>query len=144
NFSTLPEGRYELRFHSDQFPVLRLKDVQVTVDEGLADVTFTEDLGLFPTPPVAGPIRFYYFLKEDCTVTLEIFDSTGVLVGKVEDKKEGGAYAVTIWDATGKPTGEYLYKLSAKSITKNAMSRFSVQKFRIEKTSKELAGQVTV
>jgi hypothetical protein len=143
NFSTLPEGRYELRLHSDQFPVLRLKDIQVMVDEGLADVTFTEDLGIFPTPPVAGPIRFYYFLKEDCAVTLEIFDSTGVLVGKVEDKKEGGAYAVTIWDATGKPAGEYLYKLSAKSVTKNAMSRFSVKKFRIEKTSKELAGQVT-
>ena len=141
NFSSLPEGRYEIRFHSDQFPVLRLKDISVTVEEGLAGVTFTEDMGLFPSPPVSGPLRFYYFLKEDCNVTLEVFDSTGALAGKVEDRKEGGAYAVTIWDAAGKPEGEYLYKLSAKSVTKNAMSRFSVKKFRIQKSSKEAIAQ---
>ena len=58
---------------------------------------------------------------------------------KLEEKKEGGAYDVTIWDATGRPEGEYLYKLSAKSMTKNAMSRFSVKKFRIAKSSKELS-----
>lgn len=141
NFSGLPEGRYELRLHSDQFPLLRLKDITVTVDEGLAGVILTEDVGIFPTPIVAGPIRFYYFLKEDCNITLEVFDSTGGLVEKIEEKKEGGAYAVTIWDAAGKADGEYLYKLSAKSITKNAMSRFSVKKFRIERTSKDLAPQ---
>ncbi|HJT24556.1 MAG TPA: carboxypeptidase-like regulatory domain-containing protein, partial [bacterium] len=141
NFSSMPEGRYEIRLHSDQFPVLRLKDIPITVEEGLAGVTFTEDVGLFPTPPVAGPLRFYYFLKEDCNVTLEVFDSTGALAGKVEERKEGGAYALTIWDAAGKPEGEYLYKLSAKSVTKNAMSRFSVKKFRIQRATKELAAQ---
>jgi predicted RNase H-like HicB family nuclease len=141
NFSSLPEGRYEIRLYSDQFPVLRLKDIPVTVEEGLAGVTFVEDMGLFPTPPVPGPLRFYYFLKEDCNVTLEVFDSTGALAGKVEERREGGGYAVTIWDAAGKPEGEYLYKLSAKSITKNSMSRFSVKKFRIMKSTKELAAQ---
>ena len=141
SFSGLPEGRYELRLHSDQYPVLRLKDLPITSDEGLSNAVFTEDMGIFPTPPGPGPIRFYYFLKEDCNVTLEVFDSAGTLVGKVEEKKEGGAYAVTLWDAAGKPAGEYLYKLSAKSVTKNAMSRFSVKKFRIEKPSKELTAQ---
>ncbi len=76
-------------------------------------------------------------------MTLEIFDSTGGLVGKIDDKKEGGAYAMTLWDATGKPEGEYLYKLSAKSVTKNTMSRFAVKKFRMNKSSKELAVQPT-
>lgn len=141
NFSTLPEGRYEIRLYSDQYPVLRLKDIPVTVETGLNGVIFTEDMGLFPAPPVAGPLRFYYFLKEDCNVTLEIFDATGALAGKVEERKEGGAYAVTIWDAAGKPEGEYLYKLSAKSVTKNAMSRFSVKKFRIQKSAKETTAQ---
>ncbi len=141
NFSSLPEGRYEVRLHSDQYPVLRLKDIAITQEEGLAGVTFTEDMGLFPAPPVSGPLRFYYFLKEDCNVTLEVFDSTGALTGKVEEKREGGAYAVTIWDAAGKAEGEYLYKLSAKSITKNTMSRFAVKKFRIQKSSKEAAPQ---
>jgi len=143
NFSGLPEGRYEIRLHSDLHPVLRLKDLTITVEEGLPNAVFVEDLGIFPTPPEPGPIRFYYFLKEDCTVTLEVFDSTGGLVGKIEDKKEGGAYAVTLWDAIGKAEGEYLYKLSAKSITKNTMSRFSVKKFRIGKSAKELASQPT-
>jgi hypothetical protein len=141
NFASFPEGRYEIRLHSDQFPVLRLKDIPITVEEGMAGVTFVEDVGIFPTPPGPGPIRFYYFLKEDCNVTLEVFDSTGVLAGKVEEKKEGGAYAVTIWDAAGKPEGEYLYKLSAKSVTKNAMSRFSVKKFRIQKAAHVLEAQ---
>ena len=141
NFSGLPEGKYEIRLHSDQFPVLRIKDITVSVEEGLEEAVFTEDLGIFPQPPKPGPLRFFYFLKEDCNVTLEIFDSTGGMVGKVEEKREGGAYAVTIWDAAGKPEGEYLYKLSAKSITKNTMSRFSVKKFRIQKPIKELAPQ---
>ena len=141
NFSGLPEGKYEIRLYSDQFPVLRIKDITISVDEVLEDAVFTEDMGIFPQPPKPGPLRFYYFLKEDCNVTLEVFDSTGGLVGKVEEKREGGAYAVTIWDAAGKLDGEYLYKLSAKSITKNSMSRFSVKKFRIQKPVKELAPQ---
>ena len=141
NFLSLPEGRYEIRLYSDQFPVLRLKDIPIMAGEGLDGVTFTEDIGIFPTPTVAGPLRFYYFLKEDCNVTLEIFDSTGTLAGKVEERRDGGAYAVTIWDAAGKAEGEYLYKLSAKSITKNTMSRFSVKKFRIQKSAKEAAAQ---
>ncbi len=141
NFPGLPEGRYEIRLYSDQYPVLRLKDIAVTVEESLSGAIFVEDAGLFPTPPVPGPVRFYYFLKEDCNVTLEVFDSTGALAGKVEEKKEGGAYAVTLWDAAGKPEGEYLYKLSAKSVTKNAMSRFSVKKFRIQKAAQMLEAQ---
>jgi hypothetical protein len=138
NFSNLPEGKYELRLHSDQFPVLRIKDINVTVTEGLMNAVFTEDIGMLPNPPQPGPVRFYYFLKEDCNVTLEIFDSTGVLVEKLEDKKEGGAYNITIWDAVKMPEGEYLYKLSAKSILKNTMSRFAVKKFRLEKPVGEL------
>ncbi|HTA75829.1 MAG TPA: hypothetical protein VK791_01585 [bacterium] len=141
NFPTLHEGKYEIRLHSDQFPVLRIKDINVTVDEGLIDTTFVEDMGMLPNPPLPGPVRFYYFLKEDCNVTLEIFDSTGVLVVKLEEKKEGGAYAVTIWDATKMPVGEYLYKLSAKSVLKNTMSRFSVKKFKLEKPVGELEPQ---
>jgi len=137
NFSMLKEGKYEIRLHSDQFPVLQVKDINVTVDEGLLDTTFVEDLGLLPNPPQPGPVRFYYFLKEDCNVTLEIFDATGGLAVKLEEKKEGGAYAVTIWDATKMPAGEYLYKLSAKSILKNSMSRFSVKKFKLEKPAEE-------
>jgi hypothetical protein len=141
NFTGLPEGRYEIRLFGEGGSSIRLRDITVSADEGMEDAVFTEDLGIYPTPPKPGPLRFYYFLKEDCQVTLEIFDATGTLVGKVDEKKEGGAYAVTIWDATGKPEGEYLYKLSAKSVTKNAMSRFSVKKFRLEKAKKELAAQ---
>lgn len=137
HFTGLPEGRFEIRLYSDQLPVLRLKDIPVTYEDGLGAGVFQEDLGLYPHVPVPGPIRFYYLLKEDCNVTLEVFDSTGTLVGKVEEKKEGGAYAVTLWDAAGKPEGEYLFKLSAKSITKNAISRFSVKKFKIQKGAKE-------
>jgi hypothetical protein len=62
-------------------------------------------------------------------------------VEKLEDKKEGGAYAVTIWDSTKMPAGEYLYKLSAKSVLKNVMSRYSVKKFRMEKSAVELEPQ---
>jgi hypothetical protein len=141
SFSSIPEGRYELRLHSDQYPVLRFKDIAITVEEGLPNAILTEDLGIFPTPPAPGPVRFYYFLKEDCNVTLEVFDSAGALVGKVEEKREGGAYAVTLWDAAGKPEGEYLYKLSAKSVTKNAMSRFSVKKFKLTKVAPALEAQ---
>jgi len=137
----LPEGRYELRLHSDQFPVLRLKDLPVSPESGLDGAVFTEDQGLFPSSPKPGPIRFYYFLKEDCLVSLEIFDAAGLPVDRVEERKEGGAYAVTLWDAAGKTPGEYLYKITAKSLTKNAVSRHSVKKFRIEKPSKELAEQ---
>jgi hypothetical protein len=141
NFSSLPEGKYEIRLHSDQFPVLRIKDIPITVDQGLENAQFVEDLGMLPTPPVPGPIRFYYFLKEDCNVTVEIFDSTGGLIDKLEEKKEGGAYNVSIWDAFKMIPGEYLYKLSAKSVLKNNMSRFSVKKFRLEKPSRELTPQ---
>jgi len=132
-FSNMPEGKYEIRLHSDQYPVLRLKDLALDPAENSRAHLFVEDMGFFPIPPQPGPVRFYYFLKEDCQVTLEVFDSTGGLVDKIEERKEGGIYAVTIWDATGKPEGEYLYKLSAKSITKNAMSRFSVKKIRLQK-----------
>ena len=76
-------------------------------------------------------------------MTLEIFDSAGLPVDRVEERKEGGGYAVTLWDAAGKRPGEYMYKLTAKTVTKDAMSRFSVKKFRIEKPLKELAGQPT-
>ena len=141
NFPTLSEGKYEIQLHSDQFPVLKVKDINVTMEEGLLNATFTEDLGILPDPPKPGPVRFYYFLKEDCHITLEIFDATGVLVEKLEDKKEGGAYAVTIWDSTKMQSGEYLYKLSAKSVLKNVMSRYSVKKFRLEKTVGELEPQ---
>ncbi|HVZ81752.1 MAG TPA: hypothetical protein VHE12_13270 [bacterium] len=139
HLSELPEGRYEIRLYSDQASVLRLKDIPVSAEAGIEGAVFTEDMGIFPTPPKPGPVRFYYFLKEDCNVTLEIFDATGTLVGKVEERKEGGAYAATLWDAVGKPEGEYLVKISAKSITKNAMSRFSVKKFKLQKAVKELA-----
>ena len=77
NFPNLPEGKYELRLYSEQFPVLRVKDVNVTTTEGLMDTIFTEDMGILPNPPQPGPIRFYYFLKEDCAVTIDIFDSIG-------------------------------------------------------------------
>lgn len=141
NFPTLKEGKYEIRLHSDQFPVLRVKDINVTVDEGLIDTTFTEDLGILPNPPMPGPLKFYYFLKEDCHVTLEIFDAKGVLIETLEEKKEGGAYAVTIWDATKMTVGDYLYKLSAKSVLKDSMSRFSVKKFKLGKAVGELEPQ---
>lgn len=141
NFSMLKEGKYEIRLHSDQFPMLKVKDINVTVDQGLIDATFVEDLGILPNPPQPGPVRFYYFLKEDCNVTLEIFDATGGLAAKLEEKKEGGAYAVTIWDATKMPVGEYLYKISAKSVLKNTMSRFAVKKFKLEKPAGELEPQ---
>jgi hypothetical protein len=141
NFPTLHEGKYEIRLHSDQFPVLKVKDINITPEEGLLNAAFTEDLGILPDPPKPGPLRFYYFLKEDCYITLEIFDATGVLIEKLEDKKEGGAYAVTIWDSTKMPAGEYLYKLAAKSVLKNIMSRYSVKKFRMEKPAVELEPQ---
>src|SRR5262249_20978447 len=96
HLSELPEGRYEIHLYSDQAPVLRLKDIPVSSETGIDGAVFTEDMGIFPTPPKPGPVRFYYFLKEDCNVTLEIFDATGTLVGKVEEKKEGGAYASTL------------------------------------------------
>ena len=66
-------------------------------------------------------------------MTLEIFDSTGSLIQKVEEKKEGGGYAVSIWDAGKLEEGDYLYKLSAKSVVKNTVSRFAVKKFKLQK-----------
>jgi predicted RNase H-like HicB family nuclease len=141
-FPALPEGRYEIRLFSDQFPVLRMKDLSVVAsDDGLVDWTFVEDMGLLPNPPEPGPIRFYYFLKEDCNVSLEIFDATGSLIERMEERKEGGAYNVTIWDAAHRSEGDYLYKLSAKNVTRNAMSRFLVKKFRLKKVVKEFAVQ---
>jgi predicted RNase H-like HicB family nuclease len=131
-FSDLPEGRYEVRLSSDQFPVLALRDIPVASSQDTFS-SFIEDVGLFPNPTLPGPIRIYYFLKEDCNVMLEIYDSTGTLVDKVEEKKEGGAYAVSIWDAGKMPEGEYLYKLSAKSVLKNTVSRFGVKKFKLQK-----------
>jgi hypothetical protein len=138
HFRNLPEAKYELRLYSDQFPVLRVKDVNVMASEGAMDTILTEDMGILPNPPQPGPIRFYYFLKEDCAVTIEIFDSSETLVEKIAEKKEGGAYNTTLWDATKMPTGEYVYKLSAKSALKNTMSRFAVKKFSIEKPVGEL------
>jgi predicted RNase H-like HicB family nuclease len=143
-FSNMPEGKYEIRLHSDQYPVLRLKDLALDPAENGRAHLFVEDMGFFPIPPQPGPVRFYYFLKEDCQVTLEMFDSTGGLVDKIEERKEGGAYAVTIWDAAGKSEGEYLYKLSAKSITKNAMSRFSVKKLKMQKAPAKAAEPATI
>jgi len=124
-----------------KFPVLRIKDLALEPSDSNKPYLFIEDMGFFPVPPVPGPVRFYYFLKEDCQVTLEVFDSTGGMVDKIEERKEGGAYAITIWDAAGKPEGEYLYKLSAKSITKNAMSRFTVKKLKLQKGGKTFAAQ---
>jgi hypothetical protein len=141
SLGNLPEGRYELRLHSDQLPILRLKDLPVTPEGGLQDSVFTEDMGIYPSAPKPGPIRFYYLLKEDCLVSLEIFDQAGLPVDRVEERKEGGGYAVTLWDAAGKNPGEYLYKITAKSLTKNALSRHSMKKFRIERPSKELVAQ---
>jgi predicted RNase H-like HicB family nuclease len=138
HFRNLPEAKYELRLYSDQFPVLRVKDVNVMASEGAMDTVLTEDMGILPNPPQPGPIRFYYFLKEDCTVTIEIFDSSETLVEKITEKKEGGAYNTTIWDAAKMQTGEYVCKLSAQSALKNTMSRFAVKKFSIEKPVGEL------
>ncbi len=132
-FPDLPEGRFEIRLLSDQFPVLAIRDIAVASSKETFS-TFTEDVGLFPNPTLPGPVRAYYFLKEDCHVTLEIFDSTGSLIDKVEEKKEGGAYAVSIWDAGKLGDGEYLYKLSAKSVLKNSVSRFAVKKFKLQKS----------
>lgn len=131
-FSDLPEGRYEVRLLSDQFPVLALRDIPVASSRETFS-TFVEDVGLYPNPTLCGPVRIYYFLKEDCNVTLEIFDATGSLVDKVEEKKEGGAYAVSIWDAGKMGEGDFLYKLSAKSVLKNSVSRFAVKKFKLQK-----------
>ncbi len=58
SFSSLPEGRYEIRLHSDQYPVLRFKDIVISAEEGLEDVIFTEDLGIFPHPSCAGAHTF--------------------------------------------------------------------------------------
>ena len=141
NFSTLQKGKYEIRLHSDQFPVLRIKDINVTVDEGLVDTTFIEDMGMLPNPPLPGPIRFYYFLKEDCNVTLEIFDSTGVIGGETGREKRRRRLRCDYLGRYKVPVGEYLYKLSAKSVLKNTMSRFSVKKFKLEKPVGELEPQ---
>ncbi len=140
-FPTLGEGRYELRLYSEQFPPLKLKDLTINTDTCPLESVFTEDLGIYPNPTPPGPVRFYYFLKEDCDVTLEVYDSSGTLVDKTTEKKEGGSYAMTIWDAAGKTEGEYLYKLTAKNLTKSAMSRFAVKKFKIQRGSRELAPQ---
>ncbi len=137
----MPEGKYEILLYGPQLPVLRLRDVPVSTDDGLAPLSFTEEDGLFPSPPEPGPVRFYYFLKEDCNVTMEIFDSTGARLEKIEEKKEGGAYNITLWDATGKGEGEYLYKLSAKNLTKNAVSKFVVKKFKLRSAAPERAPQ---
>jgi len=63
-------------------------------------------------------VRIYYFLKEDCNVTLEIFDATGSLVDKVEEKKEGGAYAVSIWDAGKMGEGDFFTNFRPKRAEK--------------------------
>ena len=131
-FPDLPEGRYEIRLLSDQFPVLALRDIPVASSKETFSA-FIEDVGLYPNPTLPGPVRIYYFLKEDCNITLEIFDATGSLIDKVEEKKEGGAYAVSIWDAGKLGEGEYLYKLSAKNVTKNTVSRFAVKKFKLKR-----------
>ncbi len=135
-FPDLPEGRYEVRLSSDQFPVLALRDIAVASSQETFS-TFIEDVGLFPNPTLTGPVRFYYFLKEDCVVMVEIFDASGALVDKMEEKKEGGAYAVSIWDAGKMGEGDYVYKLSAKSVLKNTVSRFGVKKFKLLKPPHE-------
>lgn len=132
-FEALPEGRYEVRVNQPGEPFLSLKDVPVGPQAPLTPMILSDDAGVFPNPPQPGPMRFYYLLKEDCQVTVEIFDAKGTLVDRVHDKKQGGAYAVTLWDATGKPEGIYQYKITAKGLTRNALAKFVVKKFKLMK-----------
>ena len=130
-FEALPEGRYDLRLQAPNLPYLPLKDIHIGPGLTPPPMILSDDAGVFPNPPPPGPVTFYYFLKEDCQVLIEIYDDKGNLVDKVGDKKPGGAYALTIWDATGRREGIYQYKLTCKSLTRNALSRFTVKKFKL-------------
>lgn len=129
-------GKHDLKFYEPNFPVLWLKNILITLDSITDQWVFSEDLGIFPAVVDSGPVQFYYFLKEDCNVVIEVFDSKGVLIHKLEEKKSGGCYNYSIWDASPYTTGEYLYKLTAKSILKGSMSRFNIKKFKINKKQK--------
>ncbi len=143
-FESLPEGKYEVRILPPQQPYLALKGIPVGADAPLTPMILSDDAGVFPNPPQPGPMRFYYLLKDDCQVLIEIFDAKGNLIDRVNDKKQGGAYAVTLWDATGRPEGIYQYKITAKSMTRSTLSRFTVKKFKLMRlTPKTAASKAT-
>jgi hypothetical protein len=131
SFDSLLEGRYEIRILQPNEPYLPLKDVPVGPGVPLTPMILSDDAGVFPNPPQPGPMKFYYNLKEDCQMLVEIFDAKGNLIDRLTDKKQGGAYGFTLWDATGKPEGIYQYKLTGKSLTRNALARFTVKKFKL-------------
>lgn len=136
-FVQVPEGHYDFYLWPPGGPVLLIRDIAVEAGKPVRPVLFTEDCGVYPFPAEPGPVRFYYQLREDCHVTVEIFDQEGKPVDRLEERKEGGVYAVTLWDAAGKPEGEYVAKITAKNLTRGAVSRFTMKKFRIKKAGEE-------
>jgi hypothetical protein len=130
-FENLPEGKYEMRLCVPGVPPLKLPGVPVGIGVASTPMILSDDAGVFPNPPAPGAMAFYYNLKEDCAVLIEIYNDKGQMVDRLMDKKPGGQYNLTWWNAVNRPEGIYQYKLTAKSLTRGTLSRFTVKKFKM-------------
>ncbi|MFA3782902.1 T9SS type A sorting domain-containing protein [Melioribacteraceae bacterium 4301-Me] len=71
----------------------------------------------WPNPVFGNTTNIRYYVSEDSDVSIKIFDISGDLVAKLNDKAVGGFDHDTIWDVTNIQSGIYLAHIEVTSVT---------------------------
>ncbi|HPO54851.1 MAG TPA: T9SS type A sorting domain-containing protein [Ignavibacteriaceae bacterium] len=69
----------------------------------------------YPNPVYSGSTNIRYYVSENSSVTIKIFDLSGDFVAELSDKAAGGTDNETKWDVTNIQSGIYLARIEAKA-----------------------------
>ncbi|MEW6516981.1 MAG: carboxypeptidase regulatory-like domain-containing protein [candidate division FCPU426 bacterium] len=86
----------------------------------------------YPNPCRGKQIKFLYWLDEDATVLIRVYNQTAALVWDWEGQGQGQKYNQHEWDVSGVAPGVYLFKVTARD-RQGSMKSFPAGKLTVIK-----------
>ena len=69
----------------------------------------------YPNPVYEGSTNIRYYVSEDASINIKIFDLAGDYVAELNDEAQGGVDNETVWDVSNIQSGVYLARIEASA-----------------------------
>ncbi|MCE5300953.1 MAG: carboxypeptidase regulatory-like domain-containing protein [Spirochaetia bacterium] len=125
----LAVGKVKVKVLTRNLPPQMLYDIELKSDEPERVLNVSSEIFAM-YEPATEKIFFNYYIPEDGTVTIKVYNEAGKTMANIEEIKKGKIYNSSAWEVNGVEDGVYLYQITAKGGTSGKITRYGIRKIK--------------